>query len=89
MVAANTIGNGMPYFKICEGTYRIRVKVRLPIKAGLYQLDVSLNSISKGQLERCHLEPKLNVLPYKTSLPEKWHGLITEPVDFKMEPSGK
>jgi hypothetical protein len=66
------------------------VKVRLPLKAGLYQLDVSLNSRSKGQLERCYLEPKLNILPLlRTTRPQEWHGLVTEELKFELLPAGQ
>ena len=86
MLASTTLDNDGHYLKISEGTHQLRVKVRLPIKAGLYQLDVRLNSRSKGPLERCGLEPKLHVLPQlNTRLPEQWHGLLTEKCEFNLE----
>ncbi len=66
------------------GLHEISITVRLPIKAGLYQIDVSVNSGVEGHLERCFIEPKLHVLPRLiTTLPEKWHGLLTERVAFR------
>lgn len=86
MLAANSLDNNGPYLKISEGLYQVRVKVRLPIKAGLYQIDLSLNSRAQGQRERCYLEPKLNVLPCtNTRRPDKWQGLVTEECSFEME----
>ncbi len=82
MVAGNTNSNRMPPLTIGEGEYEIVIRVRLPMRAGLYQLDASLNSNSKGQIERGFLEPKLNILPPETTLPEKWQGMLTEPVAF-------
>jgi hypothetical protein len=61
-------------------------RVRVPVKTGLYQLDVSLNSQMLGQLDRAFLEPKLHVLPPETTLPEEWQGLLTEPVEFTFHP---
>lgn len=86
IVAGNTNSNGMPLQRLSEGNHLLTVHVRLPIKAGLYGLDVSLTSKSRGQLERAFLEPKLHVLPPSTTLPEKWQGLITEPVEFQFTP---
>lgn len=86
VIAGNTLANKMPLFKISEGTHQLKVKVRLPIKAGLYQLEMSLNSATRGEIERCYLEPKLNILPQQTALPEKWQGMITEEVEFEFTP---
>ena len=83
VVSANSVINRMPRFKIPEGVHQIRVKVRLPIKAGVYQSAIRLNRLSKGQVEGCCLEPKLHVLPSGTHQAEKWQGLVTEEVQFQ------
>jgi len=87
VVAGNTVSNHMPLLEIGEGDYEIIVRVRLPVRAGLYQLDVSLNSKTHGQIERGFMEPKLNILPPETTLPEKWQGLLTEPLEFDIQPA--
>jgi len=85
MLAGNSLDNDQPYLRIPAGNVRVLAKVRLPLKAGLYQLDVSLNSRTLGQLDRCFLEPKLHILPrLRTHLPEKWHGWVTEEVHFEV-----
>ena len=85
VLAANTAYNNMPYFRLSEGLYQIRAKVRLPIKAGMYQVEMILGSLSRGWVERSFVEPKLHVLPREASMPEQWHGYVTEPVEFKLD----
>ena len=90
VLAGNSLDNSQPYVHVPEGKLKVTVKVRLPLKAGLYQLDVSLNSRSKGQLERCYLEPKLNILPLlRTTRPQEWHGLVTEELKFVLHAAGQ
>jgi ABC-type polysaccharide/polyol phosphate transport system ATPase subunit len=84
VVAGNTLANRMSPLSFGEGHHVLVARVRLPVKAGLYQLDVSLNSQTLGQLDRAFLEPKLHVMPPETTLPEEWHGLLTEPLSFKL-----
>ncbi len=85
IIAAQSQEEDSPLYHLEPGLHELLVTVRLPVKAGLYQIDVSLNSITEGQLERAYLEPKLHILPrLNTSLPEKWHGVLTEKVDFVM-----
>ena len=84
ILASSSSDNNGKNFEIYEGTYKICFKLRLPIKAGTYQFDISLNSIDSGQIDRWLAEPKLVVLPkLTTSLPENWHGLLNEDVKFQ------
>jgi lipopolysaccharide transport system ATP-binding protein len=77
-------GGGEPFY-MEAGMHEVVVSVRLPVKAGLYQLDVSVNSVAEGQLERCQIEPRLHILPrLNTNLPEKWHGMVTEPISYQV-----
>ena len=86
VLAGNTShGTEIPYFDVPEGTHQVRVKTRLPIKAGSYLVSVSFNSAIHGQLDYAYLEPKLQVLPYETALPAQWQGLISEPLTFGVE----
>ncbi len=86
--AASSRDDDGPLLSFAPGLHQVKVTVRLPLKADLYQLEISINSRALGQLERCYLEPKLNILPLmNTTLPEKWHGLITEKATFGLMPA--
>jgi ABC-type polysaccharide/polyol phosphate transport system ATPase subunit len=83
IVAGSSLDDGRRPVTLTEGEHRVAFDVRLPIKAATYQLDVSLNGVGEGQFDRWHAEPKLTVLPTgDSSLPEKWHGLVNEKVQF-------
>ena len=78
-----------PLFTLENGTHEFRVRVRLPIRAGLYQLDVRLYSQTRGTIESALLEPKLHVLPGEHATPPQWQGLISERVEFSLpSPAG-
>lgn len=82
--AASSLDNNGSYMEIKENTYQISFTLRLPIKAGAYQLDISLNSRDSGQIDRWNVEPKLVILPkLSTSLPEYWQGILNEKVEFE------
>jgi len=83
VVAANTKDNGLTGLEFAKGFNQVKIKVRLPIKAGMYQLDLGFSSEGR-QLEKANLFPRLNVLPAGTSLPEKWQGYLTEEVQFEL-----
>lgn len=81
--ASSSLDNEGKYFEITEGVYSASFEVRLPLKAGNYQLDISLNE--SKMLDRWMAEQKLIVLPkLATSLPEKWHGLVNEEARFEI-----
>jgi lipopolysaccharide transport system ATP-binding protein len=84
IVAGSSLDDGGHAFHLPEGEHIVMFEVRLPIKAGAYQLDVSLNGVGEGQIDRWHAEPRLIVLPSgDSSLPEKWHGLLNEKMRFE------
>jgi homopolymeric O-antigen transport system ATP-binding protein len=87
VIASSSMDNDGEYTDLAGGgSYKIRIKVRLPLKEDSYQLDVSLNSVESGQLDRWSAEPKLNVLPRKnTALPDAWQGMLNEEVQFMVE----
>jgi ABC-type polysaccharide/polyol phosphate transport system ATPase subunit len=86
VIAGNSRDNGQGLLTLPRAALNLRVTVRLPLKAGLYQLDVSINSQSLGQLERCFMPRKLHVLPSETSnLGEAWQGLVTEEPVFHID----
>jgi ABC-type polysaccharide/polyol phosphate transport system ATPase subunit len=83
IVAGSSLDNGGRANDLLEGEHEVVFEVRLPIKAGAYQLDISLNGVGEGQIDRWHAEPKLIVLPSgDSSLPERWHGVLNEMVRF-------
>ena len=86
ILAASSLDNGSDYYTFDEGVHTLIVQVRLPIRAGAYQIDVSLNShVDGGQLDRWLALPNLNVLPQlHSNLPEVWHGLLNEEVSFEL-----
>ena len=84
ILAGSSLDEGGHAIHFDQGDYRVVFEVRLPIKAGSYQLDVSLNGVGEGQIDRWHAEPKLIVLPSgDSSLPENWHGLVNEKIRFE------
>ena len=81
--ATSSLDSCGDYLDLQEGVYSIEFKVRLPIKAGAYQLDVSLNGGDAKQVDRWTAEPRLIILPkLASSLPERWHGLVNEEAKF-------
>ena len=86
MVAGSSYDEDKKYIELSPGTHWLTVTVRLPLKAGLYHVQMSVNTMTKGQITQEWLEPKLHILPLlDTHLPEKWHGLLTEQVGFALE----
>jgi len=86
ILAASSLDNGGNYINLKEGVYHVIVNARLPLKAGSYQIDVSLNSTEIGQFDRWIAEPKLKILPMQaTNLSEGWHGILNEDVTIQIE----
>jgi lipopolysaccharide transport system ATP-binding protein len=85
VLATSSLDSSAKYLDIQEGIYNLAFKIRLPIKADTYQLDVSMNEGSARQTDRWMANPKLVVLPkLATSLPERWHGLLNEEAKFEI-----
>ena len=85
VLATSSLDSSGKYLDLQEGSYALAFKIRLPIKADAYQLDVSLNEGSARQVDRWMADPKLVVLPkLATSLPERWHGLVNEEAKFEI-----
>jgi lipopolysaccharide transport system ATP-binding protein len=86
MLAAASLDQKLSHFDLKEGTQELIVEVRLPLRSGMYHIDVSLNSRSRGQIYRAHLTPPLSVLAHgPTHLPEKWQGWVNEPATFDLQ----
>jgi lipopolysaccharide transport system ATP-binding protein len=81
VLAADSKDLGFSALRAEKGVNQVKITVRLPIKAGMYQIDMGVSSESV-ELERANLFPRLNVLPSGSSLPEKWQGYLTEEVKF-------
>ncbi len=83
--ATSSLDSSGKYLELQEGVHNITFKIRLPIKADAYQLDVSLNDGSAIQVDRWMANPMLVVLPkLATSLPNKWQGLVNEEAKFEI-----
>ncbi len=83
VLAATSLDQPASHFALTEGTHELTVEVRLPLRPGIYHLDVSLNSRAGGQLDRAQLSPALSILPHgPTRLPQKWQGAVNEPARF-------
>jgi lipopolysaccharide transport system ATP-binding protein len=85
VLAANSKASGLPLLTVHEGLLSFFIRVRLPLKPSLYQIDVRLNSIALGYIEGGVIEPRLNILPQEEMLEEKWQGIISETVTFEFE----
>jgi lipopolysaccharide transport system ATP-binding protein len=70
--------------KLEPGAFELEMTLRLPLKNGVYNLELSLNSHVYGQLDRWASDQPLLVLPSRQStLPERWRGLLDEDVTFR------
>lgn len=88
ILASSSTDNDGSYFTLDSGEYQVIIKTRLPLKAGSYQIDVSLNNAERGQFDRWSAEPLLNVLPRQhTNLPDAWHGILNEDVRIDIQRS--
>ena len=87
VLAATSLDQPASHFRLTQGVQELIVEIRLPLRPGIYHLDLSLNSRARGQLERAQLSPALSVLPHgPTRLPEKWLGPVNEPATFDLRP---
>jgi ABC-type polysaccharide/polyol phosphate transport system ATPase subunit len=76
MVSGNLWERGDPAVDLGPGLHEFRVTVRLPIKPGLYQVDVRFYGRVQPDIESTVLQPKLHVLPLNNSMPPRWQGTI-------------
>lgn len=85
VMSATSLNEGGKYLDLQEGTYRLAFRIRLPIRADNYQMDVSISDGDSGPVDRWMASPKLVVLPNSTtSLPAGWHGLVNEEAMFEI-----
>ena len=71
--------------RIEPGLFDLEMTLRVPIKDGVYQLELSLNSHNHGQLDRWISDRMLTVLPTEQStLHEKWRGILNEEATFRL-----
>jgi lipopolysaccharide transport system ATP-binding protein len=85
VLGATSMDQPGPLFRMGPGVHEIAIELRLPLRPGLYYLDVSLNSHVLGQFERAQLAPALSVLPHgPTKMAERWQGVVNEPATFTL-----
>jgi lipopolysaccharide transport system ATP-binding protein len=83
VIAATSLDKEKTYLSLEEGVHEFAFKMKLPLKSDIYKLDLSINT-NEGQLDRWQPATKLAILPNSnTNLPEAWHGLLNEEVEFE------
>jgi lipopolysaccharide transport system ATP-binding protein len=85
VVAGNLWEKGEAPIDLGPGLHEFRVSVRLPIKPGLYQVDVRFYSRLQNEIDCSVLQPRLNVLPLDSAMTPRWQGVLTEPMDFRVQ----
>jgi lipopolysaccharide transport system ATP-binding protein len=85
VLGATSLDQNPGQFPLTPGTHELSISVALPLRPGLYHLDVSLNNRIRGQLERAHPTPGLNVLPCgPTRMAQKYQGVLNIPASFDL-----
>jgi lipopolysaccharide transport system ATP-binding protein len=86
VLSANSRDDFQKPFVIPEGLTEVQLTARLPLRMGRYQLDFAIFADEDYQLiDHWIAEPLLSILPFNNSvLPVEWHGLVNEPVAFKI-----
>jgi lipopolysaccharide transport system ATP-binding protein len=80
IIAGHSMDSWDQPLRLPPGISHVRVSCRLPLKTGQYQMDFAL---ADGEMDHWLAEPLLNILPNdSTRLPQKWKGLLNEPVTF-------
>jgi hypothetical protein len=88
VLGATSLDQNPGQFPLTPGMHELSVSVPLPLRPGLYHLDVSLNNRMRGQLERAHPVPALNVLPNgPTRMAQKYQGVLNVSATFQLQPS--
>jgi len=87
LLSANSMDDFQGTFEVAKGTTLLRVRTRLPLKTGRYQVDLALATLDNPLVDHWVAEPLLSILPSQnTILPPEWHGLVNEPVTFEVVP---
>jgi lipopolysaccharide transport system ATP-binding protein len=74
---------------ISRGMHEVAFEVALPLRAGQYQLDVSLTSAAGGRIDRWAADPMLVIVSRAdadTTLHPEWQGLIDATVAVTVRP---
>lgn len=81
LLSANSLDVSKTPFSIHAGSTEIEVAIRLPIRAGLYQLELALADEDFEIIDHWVADPLLSVTSCGDSvLPPSWQGLINEPL---------
>jgi lipopolysaccharide transport system ATP-binding protein len=83
ILGASSLDHPRKHYRVAAGTFDVMMECRVPIRAGTYVLEISLNSKTHGQLDRWTATPHLHVLPAaETHLSEQWQGIVSEDIEF-------
>jgi lipopolysaccharide transport system ATP-binding protein len=76
---------GGQFFQITEGKYQFKFNLRLPIRSGAYQIDITIADNNKI-IDQWISKTELKILSkYNSILRNNWQGLVTERANFKFE----
>ena len=85
LVAAHSTDEFQKPIDIPYGLTGIVMTVRLPLKMGMYQVELAVRGANGELLDFWAAEPLLSIIPsHNSSLPPEWHGLVNEPVTFEL-----
>ena len=85
VVGATSLDQTPAHFPLAPGTHELSITLSIPLKPGMYHLDVSLNNRARGQLDWAHPVPALSVLPHgPTQMAPKYQGLLNVAARFDL-----
>jgi lipopolysaccharide transport system ATP-binding protein len=85
LIAANSTDDYQKPMDIPYGVTWVMMTVRLPLKMGLYQVELAVADEAHAILDFWAAEPHLSITQSRNSiLSPDWYGLINEPVAFEV-----
>lgn len=84
VLASNSIDNNEKPLKIYPGKNTVNIEFKLPVKAGNYNFEFSLNSLETKQYDRFYWESSLIIISERiTKLSANWQGMLEEAITYK------
>jgi lipopolysaccharide transport system ATP-binding protein len=85
VVGATSLDQTPAHFPLTPGIHELSITVPMPLKPGVYHLDVSLNNRARGQLDWAHPVPALSILPHgPTQMAQKYQGSLNLAAKFDL-----